>query len=187
MQIQYQGQTAFALNGSDASVALHLPSEKINNADIIIPAKENAQGSKVSGNVFDWPGEYEANGISVQLIPVGKESPALVAKIIVDNIAIAHLDNLQIALTEKEEERIGSVDVLLISIGKNSALSEKQIKNTIEAIEPKIIIPMNFESGEEKEFAKSMGFGEVEEESDLKLKASSLPTDRMELKILKNK
>ncbi len=188
MQISYFGNLGFLLKGSEASVALALPAEKIGEAEIVITATEDEK-IKVGGNqtVFDWPGEYESKGVSVQLIPVGKEKPSRIAKIIIDGIAIVHLDGVKEAFTEKEEEKIGNVDMLLVSVGKNAALDEKQIKNTIEALEPKIVIPMNFAAGEEKEFAKSLGFGEIEQEDSLKLKAGSLPSDRMEMKILRSR
>lgn len=186
MQIQYFGNLGFVLKGDEATIALALAADKIGDAEIVITASADEK-IKASGTqkVFDWPGEYESRGVSVALIPVGKEKPSRIAKIIVDEIAVVHLDGVTEVLTEKEEEKIGKVDVLLLSIGKNSALDEKQIQNTIEALEPRIVIPMNFESGEELTFSKSLGFGENEAENDLKLKASSLPNDRMELKILR--
>lgn len=186
MQIQYFGNLGFALKTADATIALALPAEKISNADIVITSTEDEK-IKVNSQqtVFDWPGEYESRGVSVALIPVGKDKPSRIAKIIVDEIAVVHLDGVTEALTEKEEEKIGNVDVLLVSVGKNAALDEKQIKNTIEALEPKIVVPMNFASGEEKDFAKGLGFGELEAESDLRLKASSLPSERMELRTLR--
>ncbi|MFH0776893.1 MAG: MBL fold metallo-hydrolase [Patescibacteria group bacterium] len=188
MQISYFGQLGFLLKGSDASVALALPADKIGEAEIVITATED-EVIKASSKqtVFDWPGEYESKGVSVALIPVGKDKPSRIAKVIIDGIALVHLDGVSEPLTEKEEEKIGNVDLLLISIGKNATLDAKQIKNTIEALEPKIVIPMNFADGEEKEFAKQLGFGEAEAENDLKLKASSLPSDRMELKILRSR
>jgi len=188
MQISYFGNLGFILKGNDASVALALPAEKIDNAEIVITSTEDEK-IKAGGNqtVFDWPGEYESKGVSVQLIPAGKEKPSRIAKIIIDGISILHLDGVGEELTEKEEEKIGNVDVLLISVGKNAALDEKQIKNTIEAIEPKIVIPMSFATGEEKEFAKTLGFGEIESEDSLKLKVGSLPSDRMEMKILRQR
>ena len=188
MQIQYFGNLGFLLKGGEASVALALPAEKIGEAEIVVTASEDEKiKAEKDQTVFDWPGEYESKGVSVQLIPVGKEKPSRIAKIIIDGIAIVHLDGVEEALTEKEEEKIGNVDMLLVSVGKNAALNEQQIKNTIEALEPKIVIPMNFESGEEKEFAKSLGFGEIENEDSLKLKAGSLPSDRMEMKILRQR
>lgn len=186
MQIQYFGQLGFLLRGGGTTVALALPPEKIDSAEIVITSTEDEKIKTASGQVvFDWPGEYEAKGVGVALIPVGNENPSRIAKIIIDDISIVHLDGVREALTEKEEEKIGNVDILLVSIGANAALDEKQIKNTIEALEPKILIPMNFAAGEEAAFAKNLGLGEVEEEVDLKLKASSLPADRMELHILR--
>jgi len=186
MQISYFGNLGFLLKGSEASVALALPPEKIDSAEIVITSTEDEK-IKTAGDqvVFDWPGEYEAKGVSVALIPVGNENPSRIAKIIIDDISVVHLDGVREALTEKEEEKIGNVDVLLVSVGANAALDEKQIKNAIEALEPKILIPMNFAAGEETIFAKNLGLGEVEEEVDLRLKASSLPADRMELHILR--
>jgi hypothetical protein len=186
MQISYFGNLGFLLKGDGTTVALALPAEKIDSAEIVITSTEDEK-IKTAGNqvVFDWPGEYEAKGVSVALIPVGKGNPSRIAKVIIEDISIVHLDGVQEALTEKEEEKIGNVDVLLVSIGANAALDEKQIKNTIEALEPKILIPMNFTAGEETAFAKNLGLGAVEEEVDLKLKASSLPSDRMELHILR--
>jgi len=188
MQIQYFGNLGFVLKGNDASIALALPAEKIGDAEIVITmtADEKINVAKEQ-KVFDWPGEYESRGVSVALIPVGENEPSRVAKIIVDEIAVVHLDGVREPLTEKEEAKIGNVDVLLVSVGANAALDEKQIKNTIEALEPKIVVPMNFENGEETEFAKSLGFAELEPENDLKLRASSLPRDRMELKILRSR
>ncbi len=186
MQIQYFGNLGFVLKGNDASIALALPAERIGDAEIVITmtADEKLKVAEEQ-KVFDWPGEYESRGVSVALIPVGENEPSRIAKIIVDEIAIVHLDGVREALTEKEEAKIGNVDVLLISVGTNAALDEKQIKNTIEALEPKIVVPMNFKTGEEVEFAKNLGFAEIEPEADLKLKSSSLPSDRMELKILR--
>ena len=186
MQINYFGNTGFVLKGADASVALTLPPEKIGSNDIVITGTEDEKVKASSEqSVFDWPGEYEAKGVSVALIPVGKEKPSRVAKVIIEEIAVVHLNGLTEPLTESDEERIGNTDVLLVSVGKEAALNTKQVQNTIEALEPKIVIPMNFKAPEEKEFAKALGFGELEEESDLRLKAGALPGDRMELHVLR--
>lgn len=186
MQISYFGNLGFVLKGNDASIALALPADKVGDAEIVITATADEQVKVAKGqNVFDWPGEYESRGVSVALIPVGKDKPSRIAKIIVDEISVVHLDGVTESLSEKEEEKVGNVDVLLISVGKNAALDAKQIKNTIEALEPKIVIPMNFAAGEEIEFAKGLGFPDLEPENDLKIKATSLPVERLELKILR--
>lgn len=186
MQISYFGNLGFTLKGNDASIALALPADKIGDAEIVITTTADEEVKAAKGqNVFDWPGEYESRGVSVALIPVGKDQPSRIAKIIVDEISVVHLDGVKEPLSEKEEERVGNVDVLLISVGKNAALDAKQIKNTIEALEPKIVVPMNFAAGEDLEFAKSLGFADLEPENELKIKAANLPIDRLELKILR--
>ena len=186
MQVTYFGNLGFLLKGDETSVALALPAEKIGAAEIVVTATDEEK-IKVSDSqtVFDWPGEYEARGVSVALIPVGKEKDSRVAKVIVDGIAVVHLDGVTEALTEAEEEQIGHTDVLLVSVGKDATLDEKQIKNTIEALEPKLVVPMNFAEDEEKVFAKFLGFGETEAEDSLKLKVASLPSERMEWHVLR--
>jgi hypothetical protein len=186
MQIQYFGNLGFVLKGNDATIALALAPEQIGDAEIVITmtADEEVKAAK-SQTVFDWPGEYESRGVSVALIPVGESEPSRIAKIIVDEIALVHLDGVREPLTEKEETKIGNVDVLLISVGAKAALDMKQVKNTIEALEPKIVVPMNCTDAEASEFAKNLGFAELEPETDLKLRATNLPADRMELHILK--
>ena len=188
MQINYLDDVGFILKGDRASVALACQPEQTKDADIIITNSENEKVKPSKEQiVFDWPGEYESRGISTMIITVGKENVSRVVKVIVDEIAFAHLDDIAEPLTETEEEEIGNVDVLFVSIGKNAKLDSGQVKNIIEVVEPRIVIPMNFTAGEEQEFAKQLGFGDIVAEDVLKLKRSDLPADRMELKILKPK
>lgn len=186
MQISALGGAGFVLKDATMSVLLAGDAAQAHDAEIIIaPTGDGKLKTNNERVVFDWPGEYEARGVSVMIIPVGKTPKSNVIKILFEDISIAHLDNIAEPLTEAEEEKVGNVDVLFISIGKNSKLDEKQIKNTIEEISPRLVIPMNFADGEENVFAKEFGFGEIEAENVLKLKRSDLPSDRMDLKILR--
>lgn len=181
MQITYLGDTGFIIKGNQTSVALACKPEEIGLEEIIITGSEDDK-IKTSANqaVFDWPGEYEARNVSVMVIPVGPEKKQRAVKIMIDEISIAHLDNLDEVLKEEEEEKIGNIDILLIRDNKNT-------KANIEAIDPRLVIPMGLETSNEKEFSKKLGFGEIEAEESLKLKKTDLPSDRMDLKILKPK
>lgn len=187
MQINYHNGVGFALRGERSNVALCLEPKQVNGEQVIISNTEGAIKASNNQVVFDWPGEYEAHGVSVMIIPVGKEQKGQITKLILDDFAIAHLDSIAERLTEAEEEKIGNIDILFVSIGKNAKLSAKDIQNTIEAIDPKLVIPMNFSDGEEKDFAKNLGHDALEPTDNLKLKKSDLPNDRMDLKILKAK
>jgi len=180
MQITYFGENGFVLKGQDATVALACPLEKTNDVDIIITATTD---EKVKANdnqaVFDWPGEYESKKVSVMLAPVGKDKKTRIAKVILDNIAFAHIDNLTEPLTEAEEEKLGNIDVLFVNI------SEQETRKVVEVVGPRLVIPMNFAAGEQIDFAKSLGFGEIEEKDVLKLKKSNLPNDRMEFAVIR--
>ncbi len=186
MQITYKGNAGFTLRGNKATVALALDPRQISTEQIVITAGENdAIKAGKDQVVFDWPGEYESNGVMVMIIPVGKDRAVRVVKVILDDISIVHLDNLAEPLTEAEEEKIGNVDLLFVSIGKAAQLPAKGLQAAIEGIDPKLVIPMNYAAGEEETFAKAMGLGSTESEDSLKIKKSDLTSDKLSLAILR--
>jgi len=188
MNITYKGQTGFILKGASESVAIACDPKQLSNENVIVTrtADETVKASKDQA-VCDWPGEYEACDISVMIIPVGKEQKDRVTKAIFENIAFAHVDAISEPLSEKEEEKVGNIDVLFITTGKAAKLEPKQIQAVIESIGPRMVIPMNFAAGEQLEFAKLLGFGEITEDDTLKTTKSGLPSDRMDLRILSAK
>jgi L-ascorbate metabolism protein UlaG (beta-lactamase superfamily) len=186
MQINYSGQFGFSLKGNSASVSL-CADGRVGDENIVITVGEEAPKVSKGQIVFDWPGEYEAAGVSVMIIPIGKTDRARAVKLMLDDIAVAHLGEIAEPLTDAEEEQIGNVDILFVSIGKAAKLEAKKIQSAIEAIDPRLVIPMNFAAGEETDFAKLLGFAELEAVDSLKLKKADLPNDRMDLKILRPK
>lgn len=190
MQINYKTGIGFVVKAGEANIALCLPPEKVDGEEIIITASEADEKSlKVNKSqvVFSWPGEYEAKGVSVMVIPVGKEKKSRVVKVIAEDISIVHLDGVAEMLTESEEEKIGNVDILFVSIGKNAALNDKQTKQMIEVIEPRAVVPMNFAAGEEIDFGKLLGFAQIEAKDTWKVKKSDLPADRMNFEVIRPK
>ncbi len=186
MQITYKDKIGFVLKGDRTTVALCLAPAQVGAEQIVVAAGEDdvIKASK-DQSVFDWPGEYEASGVMVMIIPVGKERSARVVKVIHDDISLVHLDNIAEPLTEAEEEKIGNVDLLFVNIGKSAKLPTKGVQATIEGIDPKLVVPMNYTAGEEKEFAKALGFAEAEAESVLKIKKSDFSSEKMSFAVLR--
>lgn len=188
MQISYTAPLGFSIKGNDASVALALESKQIDGEDVIVTRDAEAivKATKAQ-TVMDWAGEYESKGVAVMIIPVGAEKTGRVVKLMIDDIAMCHLTDVSEPLGEAEEERIGNIDILFVPVGAGSKLEAVKIRQLIESIDPRLVIPMGFAAGEQLEFAKALGFGAIEEVETLKLKKSDLASDRMDLKVLKTK
>lgn len=186
MQITYRGDLGVVLKGDSATVALALNPKDVGDEDVVVTrAFDDKVKAKKEQAVIDWPGEYEARGVAVMVIPVGAEKKGRVVKLLIDDIAIAHLTDVSAEITEAEGEKIGNIDILFVPTGKAHALTIKAAQSIIETIEPRVVIPIGFSGGEQLEFAKALGFSEVPEIDVFKCKKSDLPADRMELQLLK--
>jgi hypothetical protein len=94
-------------------------------------------GEKVKVNDIELPGpgEYEVAGVECQGI---FERVYLFEA---EDLRIVYLDKIKEELTEKELEKLGDVDILIIPVGGGEVLNQTQAKNMIFNLEPKIAIP----------------------------------------------
>ncbi|MEK7146187.1 MAG: MBL fold metallo-hydrolase, partial [Patescibacteria group bacterium] len=89
-------------------------------------------------------------------------------------------------------EHIWDVDVLLIPVGGETVMDAKTAQRLIEAIEPRVVIPMYFMSGESKmniqgpsEFLKVVGKSNLEPLDKFTVKGrAGLPEENMEFVLL---
>lgn len=141
--------------------------------------------------VLNWPGEFEVSNVAIEAIcPLGENLSIFIFAL--DGIKICHLSNLSHDLTEELIDKIGEVDVLMIPVGGSDVLDGKTAQKVVEAIEPRVVIPMLYAATETKlniggaaEFLKAMGKTETEPLEKFSLGArSSLPEDRMEFVLL---
>ncbi|MCX6807941.1 MAG: MBL fold metallo-hydrolase [Patescibacteria group bacterium] len=109
--------------------------------------------SRVNGDpkVFDWPGEYEVAGVQIrgyQSFHDSKNGAERGENVIFvfrfPDATIAHLGDLGHELDSDIVEKMGQIDVLLVPIGGTYTLDAKGAKKVIDAIEPRIVIPMHF-------------------------------------------
>lgn len=102
--------------------------------------------------IIDKPGEYEVGGISVfgtQTFHDDKEGAERgvnnIFSILMENVNVCHLGDLGHLLGPEEISRIGEVDVLLCPIGGYYTIDYKQAIEVMNALEPKIFIPMHYQ------------------------------------------
>jgi L-ascorbate metabolism protein UlaG (beta-lactamase superfamily) len=102
--------------------------------------------------VIDQPGEYEVADISIQGIDArghideaGQRSVTMY-KIVVDDVRIAVVGHIYPELSNSQLEAFGTIDVLFIPVGGNGfTLDPVGALHVIKEIEPKIVIPTNYE------------------------------------------
>ncbi len=195
MEITWHKDTCFSLKGKKTTVLVNPLREagKLKGNIVLSSIGENL--SEVDGmeKLFDWPGEYESKNIPVNGFAAWTKSKSKESKDKVDEtiifcfqmagIKFCHLGELGHTLTSDMVNEIGDVDVLMIKVGKGTNLDTKKAMEIIEAIQPRVIIPMGTDNPEEA--LKEVGSDKLEKLEKLELKsASELPTDQMRYVVL---
>ena len=87
-------------------------------------------------------------------------------------------------------KRLENIDILLIPAGGGDYLSAKQAAETIQVIEPRIVIPLNYhldgikpKLGTVEAFCKEVG-GKRQDANKLKIARKDLPADDMIITVL---
>ena len=211
MDIYWLGQACFKIKGKNATViiidpfdpdfvGLKLPKEL--SAEVVLtshPHKDhnNTQvvslsPSGVSPMVFSEPGEYEVGGVVITGIDSyhddvsGEErGKNIIFHLLFDNLNIVHLGDLgQSKLTEEQLAQIGQTDILLIPVGSVYTINAKAAAEIVVQLEPKIIIPMHFNTEGLKfelegveNFLKEMGAEGVVPQLKLSMSKDKLPEE----------
>jgi L-ascorbate metabolism protein UlaG (beta-lactamase superfamily) len=200
MEIIWLGYSCFHLKGKNTSVItdpfppdLGYSMEKT-TARIVTVSHNHPEHSfvdAVSGDkrVVNRPGEYEIGGVLIIGISTfhdaengAAQGKNTVFAIEVDDITICHLGDLGQALSSKQIEELGNVDVLLVPVGGGTTINATQAAATVRSLEPKIVIPMHYktltlakELDSVDKFLKEMGLNEVVPQPKLTITRSALP------------
>lgn len=200
MDIIWHGHSCFTLKGKDATIVTDpfeglgtkLPKLK---ADIVSVSGEG-EITEVEGNpkVLNWPGEFEVSNVAIEALnPLGENISFFIFAL--DGIKVCHLSYLSHELSEEMIDQIGEIDILLVPVGGSEVMDGKTAQKVVEALEPRVVIPMLYAATETKlniggaeEFLKAMGKTEVEPMEKFSIGGrSSLPEDRMDFVLLSPK
>lgn len=161
-------------------------------SDIVTISANNSQhnftkGIKGDPVVIDCPGEYEYKGVYIEGIDT---APTVIYRIQIDDLVITHLGSINRTLDAKEVEQLEGTDILLIPVGGKDCLNAKNAVEVVNQIEPRIVIPMNYQSDGLKleldsveKFIKEIGLNPRREDK-LKISKKDLPIEDTELIIL---
>jgi L-ascorbate metabolism protein UlaG (beta-lactamase superfamily) len=148
------GQSVLVIDPYSDEIGLRLPPPLAQaNVVAVSGADPNfAAVGKITGDrpptVIDGPGEYEASSFRIKGIrtPAYAEGGEIawntVYTIELEGMIISHLGNPGRLLTNREIEDLGSPHVLLLAIGSTNGLSSEDAVEMVNAISPKIIIPI---------------------------------------------
>ncbi len=136
------------------------------------------------------PGDYEVKeifikGVLSNAMVGGKKYINTIYSLAVDNINIVFLGALADAELGKESrEAIDSPDILFVPIGGNGLLDAKASAKFASSLEPKLIIPMDYDAGTLKAFLKELGEEKAEVVDKLTLKRKDLDNKEGEVVVL---
>ena len=200
MEITWLGYACFRLKGKNITViadpyppglgyALDKPS-----ADIITVSHNHDNHSYISPitgepKLINRPGEYEIGGALIIGISAfhDAENGATLGKntiyaIEVDDVTVCHLGDLGHPLNSNQTEELGNIDVLLVPVGGGTTISAAQAAALIRNIEPKVVIPMHYQTptltkelDSIDKFLKEMGLTSIEPQPKLTINRSNLP------------
>ncbi len=141
--------------------------------------------------VISGPGEYEINGVSIKGIAVEsqyekEEKINTVYVVEMDGMTMCFLGGLHSPeLKDEVKGFIGDVDILFVPIGGDEVLSASEAHKLATKLESKIIIPVDYEDNDLKDFAKESGKDEVKVVDKLTIKKKDLDGKLGDITILK--
>ena len=141
--------------------------------------------------VIAGPGDYEVKEIFIKGVMSdaeisGKKYINTIYLLAVDNINVVFLGALSDPEISKEaREAIDDVDILFIPVGNKGLLDAKQSAKLASSLEPKMIIPMDYDDASLKSFLKEIGEEKAEVVDKLTLKRKDLEGKEGEVVVLK--
>jgi len=181
----------------DKSVGLRPPQGRANIITIShLQHDDHNNTSTIKGDPFviDSAGEFSIRGVSIRGIESfhddqkgcerGRNTIFIFES---EGLRLCHLGDLGHILTDKQLDRIGPVDIVMIPVGGTYTIGPKEAEVVIGQLEPKIIIPMHYrvkglkiDIGDEKDFCKELG-------SCVKEKLAKLSIRKKDLDGIENK
>lgn len=164
MEMTYLGHASFKIKGKSVTVVtdpyepsmvgFKFPNVEAEIVTVSHQHKDHNRSDLVVGvkKIISGPGEYEIAETSIIGIPSfhddkgGSERGKNTIYVIeMDNVRLIHLGDLGHKLDDKIIDEIGEVDILFIPIGGIYTIGPGEAVETVQSLEPKIVIPMHYQ------------------------------------------
>src|SRR5438045_1417628 len=199
MEISWLGHSCFQVRGKNVTLITDpFPPQsgyslgKV-NAPIVTISHNHAGHNYVQGvggnpRVVRGPGEYEISDVLITCVASyhdnkrsAERGRSTIYVIHMDDLVICHLGDLGHTLQEEQLEEVADADVLLVPISGQHVLNAAQAAEVISQVEPRIVIPMHYPSGETPtpldKFCREMGIEAINSQSKLVITHSTLPAE----------
>lgn len=139
--------------------------------------------------VLDTPGECETKGVLVTAIHSSTPGNIMI-RVDAEGLSVAHLGLTNKEPTTEQLEVVGGVDVLILPVGGGAGYDAERAAKVVSAIEPRIVIPVAFESDNDpalapaSAFLKELGASGVTPEKKVILKKKDLPAEETKIMLL---
>ena len=189
-RVTERGRAAIVMDPFDADLGYEVPRLK---AEIVTvshdaPGHNNVDAVRGVKHIIAGPGEYEIGGVfitGVTTFDPTQENPRRNVVYVFDfnGLTLVHLGDLDHVPDQRMVDALGSADVVLLPVGGGSALSSSQAAEVVSLLEPRIVVPMHFQTDALRglqldpvdRFLKEMGVSQIEEEDYLRISSSTLP------------
>ena len=201
MVITYYGAGCFKVQSGETVLAFNPPSKESEfksprfASDIVLVSSnhkdyngwENIPGKTEGGKPFvaDGQGEYEISGIYIKGIGSNGHGNTIYS-LTLEDISICHLGALSKEMDPSLKEAVGEVDILFIPIGGGELLDPQKAASAAIHLEAKIVIPMNYNESQLKQFIKEFGADKTESLEKLTIKKKDLVEKKGEIVVLKS-
>ena len=207
-EIKWFGHDCFRVRGREATILMDpvgkttgyaLPKQKADIVTVSHPHPgHNALGQVQDGYfLIDGPGEYEVSDVFIKGIRTFHDNERgqrhgfnTIYVLELEDLRICHLGDLGHTLTEEQAELLDDVDVLMVPVGGGNALDSVGANEVIGQIEPRIVIPMHFQtvagdttSDRVERFCKELGIENLAPQEKLTVRKGDLP-DNVKVVIL---
>lgn len=192
MFITYHGGSALKIQEKEVTVAINPNTNKDMmpkfSAQVALLGTKDSSVDFIREEPFiiSKPGEYEVKGVFVYGMYADKKRDQLVYVLELEGITLGVLGGFNgEQLSSDQMKQIEGVDVLFVPVGGGEVLNSKQAVKIINQVEPRIVIPIQYKVGSEKDFPenvdlflKEYGVSSKAEKIDkLKLTKKDLPQE----------
>ena len=180
MELRFLGQSSFRMRFKNGMVLVTDPFEK-EKCDVMTLSDGGTGTGLVAGAVkreetfvINEEGEYEVGGVEVVAVKNEKENLIMVVR--QNGINVCHLGDLKKSLTEKQIEAVGPIDVLLVPVGGEGGVDDKEVGELISNMSPSVVVPMRYTKNELSEFLDKSSLEVMLEGVDkVKIDVNTLP------------
>jgi L-ascorbate metabolism protein UlaG (beta-lactamase superfamily) len=189
-----EGNVIVVADPYDKTIGYTLPKLRADIVSISHDAPGHANGLAIKGEpkILTRPGEYEVKGVFITGIQTWRGAAAkgeakeenTVYVFEFGDLTVCHLGDLSKPLTQAQVEAMPDIHVLLAPVGGGGALDADKAAEVIAQLEPRIIIPMHYQTQYTTlkldplaRFLKEMGAAEHEPQESIRVTRSQLPEE----------